>query len=571
MSPTTPFLAPEVLLQQLAALMRGDEAANMDSSVVDTLVMLGDAARRARDGPNALAQEPAESIAEKIAAAYGKEAGDITPLTTGDLLRECDLAGKLVVGSPVLDQWSERGIGMPVVVNDEVPLILEDFATANDNLRQRAFPLFCDAPEGLLADLFIAGGVCQRSLVHGSAPDGDVDLFPILPAELQAATAEEQRAWGEEKFENLRAHLCALHAARGVGAAHQSRTANCVTMVFSLRDDNGATNLYEIQYILRFARSPAQVLYRFDLGSASVGWWNGEFVFSLLGSIAYQLGVNVLTLSRRRGTCEVRLVKYWARGFAAALPELALGSVPTGAYMTHLPRLAFAVSRENRVGDHPFAPETQVARSSHMEALSGAGRAQAHGYGPPPYESLEQLREYNLRQLRTAERFDREAFGMVATQNDLERGILTAKPLFPALKPTDNHRGERATSLWELQTADRFNPVRLKGIGMDRGFIMMVTQLVVDGDLPAAREMVQAFRTPEEQQIDAKRLIALEATTVPYVWGERPPSPVNAERSPLISSDRWYGDFHNAGAPAVFRVEPPVPAEPPVAEPPVAE
>jgi hypothetical protein len=76
------------------------------------------------------------------------------------------------------------------------------------------------------------------------------------------------------------------------------------------------------QIILRLYRTLSEILHCFDLGSSAIGF-NGKQVYvTSLGKFAYEHGCNVLDLSKRSQTYEMRLKKYFQRGFDIILPDL---------------------------------------------------------------------------------------------------------------------------------------------------------------------------------------------------------------------------------------------------------
>lgn len=66
----------------------------------------------------------------------------------------------------------------------------------------------------------------------------------------------------------------------------------------------------------------SEVLHGFDLGSSAVAWDGKKVYYSSLGKLAFEYGVNVLDLTRRRPSYEHRIEKYFQRGFSLVLPDL---------------------------------------------------------------------------------------------------------------------------------------------------------------------------------------------------------------------------------------------------------
>lgn len=76
----------------------------------------------------------------------------------------------------------------------------------------------------------------------------------------------------------------------------------------------------KFQVVLRGYATPAEVLHGFDLGSCSVGFDGDRVWLSELGVIAAELGLNVVCLDGYRPSYDRRVVKYFHRGYALALP-----------------------------------------------------------------------------------------------------------------------------------------------------------------------------------------------------------------------------------------------------------
>ncbi|MDE2099309.1 MAG: hypothetical protein KGL39_18795 [Patescibacteria group bacterium] len=77
-----------------------------------------------------------------------------------------------------------------------------------------------------------------------------------------------------------------------------------------------------IQVVLRLYNTVSEIIHGFDLGSSAVAYYGGEIVMSSKGRFAFERGLNILDLSRRRASYETRIVKYAKRGFGVVLPDL---------------------------------------------------------------------------------------------------------------------------------------------------------------------------------------------------------------------------------------------------------
>lgn len=90
---------------------------------------------------------------------------------------------------------------------------------------------------------------------------------------------------------------------------------NCVTIV------NPVTRMC-VQIILRSYSTISEVIHGFDIGAAQVAWDGLDVYMTSMGRVAYEQGVIVLNLTKRRGTYEARLQKYFNCGFNVVLPNL---------------------------------------------------------------------------------------------------------------------------------------------------------------------------------------------------------------------------------------------------------
>jgi hypothetical protein len=91
---------------------------------------------------------------------------------------------------------------------------------------------------------------------------------------------------------------------------------NCVTI--ATVDGSSVT----VQIILRMYSSISEILHGFDIGASQVAWDGKDVYFTSMGRVAYEQGINVLNLTKRRGSYEYRLRKYSTRGFATVLPNM---------------------------------------------------------------------------------------------------------------------------------------------------------------------------------------------------------------------------------------------------------
>lgn len=107
----------------------------------------------------------------------------------------------------------------------------------------------------------------------------------------------------------------------------------------------------KIQIIFRLYSSKSEILHGFDVGSCAIGYDGTKVYVTSLGKFAYELGFNIIDLTRRSTTYEKRLIKYLERGFGIIMCDFDMTKLNT-AYQNHnmellidMPYLKFAVGR----------------------------------------------------------------------------------------------------------------------------------------------------------------------------------------------------------------------------------
>lgn len=154
------------------------------------------------------------------------------------------------------------------------------------------------------SNVLVAGGAVLACLLPGSDErdlfaDTDIDLF-LYGLDAAQATA---------KLRAIYNGVC-----RAVGGETQVvRTGNAVTIIAGFPHRH-------VQLVLRLYKSPAEVLLGFDIDACAVGF-DGRRVWAVPRSRrAIVQRRNIVDMSRRSLTYEVRLYKYSKRGFAVAVP-----------------------------------------------------------------------------------------------------------------------------------------------------------------------------------------------------------------------------------------------------------
>ena len=214
------------------------------------------------------------------------------PGVTGGIygLKDIGLCGKLLPrGVPMIR--SERHVFGAVAETDEVFL-----GRLYDSCQELAG--FDFKRHGLC----MAGGAVTSMLTRGNDEYcHDFDLFLV---------GHKTEDSAREAIVSLRLHLEHIYGAKST----VYRTQGCITFLLRHRKP--------FQVILRMYSTLAEVIHGFDLGSSAVLWDGEKIWMTALGRLAIQYGVNVLNLQARRASLEVRIARYFERGFDIVLPGL---------------------------------------------------------------------------------------------------------------------------------------------------------------------------------------------------------------------------------------------------------
>jgi hypothetical protein len=98
----------------------------------------------------------------------------------------------------------------------------------------------------------------------------------------------------------------------------QTRGPNSLTLVCG--DDT--SHPVQLQVIFRCYSTISEILHGFDLGPSAIGFDGKDVWMTSLGRFAYEYGCMIVDSSRRSTTYEMRLVKYFKRGFDLICPDL---------------------------------------------------------------------------------------------------------------------------------------------------------------------------------------------------------------------------------------------------------
>lgn len=121
---------------------------------------------------------------------------------------------------------------------------------------------------------------------------------------------------------------------------------------------NVIVNDIKIQFILRLYNTKSEILHGFDLGSSAIGFDGKDVYFTSLSKFCYENMVNIFDGKKRSVTYELRLVRYFEKGFSIILPEFDMSKLKN-AYIKYglqevceMPYLIFSYS--NVIGNKIF-------------------------------------------------------------------------------------------------------------------------------------------------------------------------------------------------------------------------
>jgi len=160
-----------------------------------------------------------------------------------------------------------------------------------------------------------------------ASASSDVDLFLYGMSEQEAS----------RKVAAIYEAVCAASSDGRSGAIPIVRTSNAVTIL-------GRYPTPHIQIVLRIYSSPAEVLMGFDIDCCTVAYTGSRVLLLPRARHALTTRHNVLDLSRRSLTYELRLDKYGRRGFGLLLPGVDLARVNAAIY-TYAPSELHGLSK----------------------------------------------------------------------------------------------------------------------------------------------------------------------------------------------------------------------------------
>jgi hypothetical protein len=165
-----------------------------------------------------------------------------------------------------------------------------------------------------IENVIVAGGAAGWPLCPSTG--GDVDLFihGIDPA-------DDAGLW--RKLDEIQHRMVAAIKSPRTARYRvivQVMTPGVLTVTFEGNGSDGNPPVLKVQVILRAYKSVSAILHAFDIPAACVAY-DGKFTWlTSLGAYAHVHRVNIVEPRYRSTTYEVRLKKYFGRGFALALP-----------------------------------------------------------------------------------------------------------------------------------------------------------------------------------------------------------------------------------------------------------
>jgi hypothetical protein len=209
-------------------------------------------------------------------------------------------------------------------------------------------------------NVFVAGGsvlACAQNpaMVDSEAFDNsDIDIFIVGIDDEAAATA---------KLRQIYTTVCANYGRDALVI----RTLRAVTIL-------GNYPQRHIQIILKLFKSPAEVLFSFDLDACSVGY-DGTDVWAMERfRRAMSKRYNLVDHTRRSLSYESRLAKYSQRGFAVAVPTLHASRINPQKFIYVSPETLQGGAQAHR-SRHSPAPRTAASPPSTRTSRAPRSRA----------------------------------------------------------------------------------------------------------------------------------------------------------------------------------------------------
>lgn len=198
-----------------------------------------------------------------------------------------------------------------------------------------------------LDNLLVAGGAV-RTILLDEYNSGDVDIFMYGIKDINQANKRVYK-FITDLNENIEKYKKEVHfnelldqmkvdikndkeKIKALKDEYQHLCNSCSTNINVAYNGNTVTIFIDnikIQIVLRLYNTKSEILHGFDLGSSSVGFDGEKVYLTTLSKFCYENMVNIYDGTRRSTTYELRLIKYFEKGFDIILPNFDISKLRT--------------------------------------------------------------------------------------------------------------------------------------------------------------------------------------------------------------------------------------------------
>lgn len=179
--------------------------------------------------------------------------------------------------------------------------LLDGIANNINNFTTKFFKEFPNLKDLNFSNVLIAGGSISSILTDQHVKDIDFFFYGLSPDDATGKMVDI--------IEHLNQDDCKLHFVKNKYA---------LTVYIDKQ-------MY--QFIFRCYKSISQILHGFDINSSAIGFDGKQLYTTKVGDFAFSAGINIIDLTKRSPTYEVRLTKYFKRGFSIAMPNFNIASI----------------------------------------------------------------------------------------------------------------------------------------------------------------------------------------------------------------------------------------------------
>ncbi len=373
-----------------------------------------------------------------------------------------------------------------------------------------------------LEGLFIAGGYISSILFKRSSKNNEPQDLDIFVCGYNSIEAAEKR---------IKCFIHSLNVSSGrIFSVTRSKHALTIRIYYSHNKN------FPIQIILRLYSSPSEVLHGFDLGSSMIGLWDSKIYTTLLGSFSLVNRCNIINLPRRSTTYEIRLVKYFNRGFDIIFPKLDIRKLGFGYNLERNPPTAKSF-RIARLGSDTYLEDGIVSLIVHM--LTGNQK------NDPPAS------DYSI----SGSKFvDQTNFEMIVNWNDKEEEIppliRSAYTLYSFSDPVEE---AFSTSLEGIDegliyreygkidsgSKTHINPSKIEKFFPGTSLDLVYQEIKSDGNLNSIKKTYIKINIEKVRLIEAKN-------NIPVNWIISDPGTqlCGSFNPDVISEEEWYNNLY---------------------------